>query len=130
MLNPKIEARRSAINGIGLFAKADIHEGEIIWKDDESVIKFKMSEVENLQPKLIDFIIKFVGSTKNDYIYLDTDEAIHLNHSCVPNTGLASDGLTEIALREIKMDEEVTINYLDFPVNKELGFTCNCEKHR
>ena len=129
MLSPKIEARKSEINGIGLFAKSDITKGEVVWKDDDSVIKFKMSEIQGLQPQLQEFIIKYVGSTLDEKIHLDTDEGIHLNHSCDPNTGLADDKLTEIALRDIKKDEEITINYLDFPVNKELDFDCKCEKH-
>ena len=126
MLSSKIEARKSLIHGIGLFAKCEISKGTVVWKDDESVIKFQYSDVKNLNPKLRDFIIKYVGSGDNNNIHLDTDQGIHLNHSCQPNIGIASDGLTEIALRNLRKDEEVAINYLDFTVNKELGFNCTC----
>lgn len=130
MLSSKVEARKSTIHGIGLFAKCDISKGTILWEDDDSVIKFRYNDVENLNPKLRDFIIKYVGSGDKNNIHLDTDQGIHMNHSCQPNNGIASDGLTEIALRDIKNDEEITINYLDFPINKELDFKCNCARHK
>jgi len=130
LLSSNIEARKSLIHGIGLFAKCDIPKGAVVWEDDDSVIKFQYSDVEHLNPKLRDFIIKYVGSGDKNNIHLDTDQGIHLNHSCQPNTGIASDGLTEIALRDIKKDEEITINYLDFPINKELDFKCNCTRHK
>ena len=129
MLNHNVEARKSRINGIGLFANDDIKRGEIIWSLDDTVIQFTLDDIKNIPEKLQEFILRYVGSY-GEILTLDTDQSIFLNHSCTPNVGLAKDGITEIAIKDIKMGDELTINYLDFSINKILDFKCNCVKHK
>ena len=64
-------------------------------------------------------------------------KASKLNHHCIPNCGYVINGgrFRLIAIRKIRKDEELTINYLKFPcltekkdtnISHRFGFVCEC----
>lgn len=74
---------------------------------------------------------------KNKSSFLFT--ATLLNHSCIPNTifGIVDDIFIFQAIRNIKVGEEITDNYIDITSSKKVrqkhlldqyGFVCNCER--
>ena len=54
----------------------------------------------------------------------DPSEWAPQNHSCDPNTGI--DGLNVIALRNIKKNEELTLDYSQFLDENMEPFQCQC----
>ena len=92
--------------GLGIFSVLAVKKDTVIWKKiavDTDINKYPQS-----------YLAKY--AVYNDGTpYLCTDLANFMNHSCDPNT----DG--EIAIRDIKQDEELTYDY-----NDEEDFVCSC----
>nr|HET6901610.1 SET domain-containing protein [Ktedonobacteraceae bacterium] len=113
ILHPKIEVRDSSIEGKGLFAKEPFKKGE----------KFKVTSGEHpwiiMADKEFQEYIKTVHSY--DAVYLgngkqrvstvsrEEDPSNYGNHSCDPNIASVDD--EKIALRDIAVGEELTIDY-------------------
>jgi len=100
----KIYESKSDIHGIGLFAKKYIKKGEVI-----ALIKGKILYRIVVDKKTSSSGPNWIGIGKNKWInpkmYFD-----HINHSCNPNAGIKG-SKTVVALRDIKMNEEITIDY-------------------
>ena len=54
----------------------------------------------------------------------EEDIKLYNNHSCDPNCGMRGE-ITFVALRNIKVDEELTIDYA-FIDNEDYSFVCHC----
>jgi SET domain-containing protein len=100
-------AKYSKIEGIGLFTNKSLKEGERI--------KCKSPEISKENYKLL----KKSLSKKDRELFLITDDKVYdvrdnllryFNHSNNPNMDWGN-GLIIIALRNIKTNEELTINY-------------------
>jgi SET domain-containing protein len=122
-LSPKAEARTSAIQGMGIFAKSKVAKGEtlsvlggvIVHIDEIKTYRETMGHI-GLQ---IDTQFFIVPTTRAELPIKGT-----VNHSCAPNTGL-SNSITFVALREIEPGEECTFDY----ATSETYFTpfaCHC----
>ncbi|HEY8767058.1 MAG TPA: SET domain-containing protein-lysine N-methyltransferase [Dehalococcoidia bacterium] len=123
-LNPKIEVRPSAIEGRGLFAKEDIHEGEPIVLMGGQVL----TDEEFRSLKLTKYSAAAIG--EGLHILLDTpNPAEYGNHSCDANTWMA-DEVTTAAKRRIRPLEEVTIDYAVFTATEDWSMPCNCNSAR
>ena len=104
--SPKIEVRKSPIEGVGLFAKEEIYKGEIISiKTGHIVNRDQLKKVEKecgdywMQVRDDIFLTPL---TKDEAI----ETALYINHSCDPNAGVDGDiGL--VAMRNIKAGEEI-----------------------
>ena len=57
----------------------------------------------------------------------DPSEWAPQNHSCDPNT--AFDGLNVLALKSIKLTEELTLDYAEFLDENMEPFNCKCGSH-
>ena len=98
--SPKVEKRKSAIEGRGLFAKARIEKGETV------VVKGGYILTRNQR----DLIGKALGPSEiqitEDLFIGPTTAAereggmMHLNHSCEPNLGIQGQ-IVYVALRDI-----------------------------
>jgi hypothetical protein len=126
-VDPRLERRRSPIQGTGLFATAPIRRGEIvtIWggtlfSDDElhAGIARPMSCVP-----IIDGL--HLGSFKDQPESLDE----FMNHSCDPNLWL-QDEVTLVAMRDIAEGEEVTIDYALWETDPGWRMKCLCHSPR
>jgi hypothetical protein len=108
--SPKVEKRKSPIEGRGLFAKAVIKKDEIV------VVKGGYVLTRNQR----DEIGRELGPSEiqvTEDLFIGPATAIereggmmHLNHSCEPNLGLQGQ-IVYVALRDIAIDEELTVDY-------------------
>ena len=121
-LSPKVEIRDKAIDGKGLFAKEDINKDEIVFIQGGHILtkdKIYTSGVINSYHPISD--LYYLGALNKD----EEDKIkLYENHSCNPNVGLHGE-ITFIAMRDIKKDEELTIDYA-FIDNEDYEFKCNC----
>lgn len=125
-ISPKVEVRNSSSHGLGLFAKESINEGEVvvIWGGDfmdtveAQKAKQKGQAIQQIEENLWDV---FDHATRND------DPSYNHNHSCDPNTWM-QDEVTISARRNIKQEEELTIDYATFVLdeNWKLPGECKC----
>ncbi|MEO8403147.1 MAG: SET domain-containing protein-lysine N-methyltransferase [Chitinophagaceae bacterium] len=119
----------NSIAGFGIYAARDIKEGEVIFTGEERaqriVTKRYVQSNWNEEQKL----------NFRRYAYAISDEVFVLwdenptewapqNHSCDANTGL--EGLNVIALTDINMNEELTLDYSQFLDENMEPFECKC----
>ena len=110
--SPKVEVRKSGIEGRGVFAKEKIFKGGIVF--DFSKGNGKMisnSEMDKLCAEGRDYGIQigedlFFAATENS----EMEAGDYLNHSCDANLGIR-DSLKMIAMRDIEPGEEVAFDY-------------------
>jgi len=108
--SPKVEKRKSPIEGRGLFARRKIEAGEIVVvKGGYILTKAQRDEIgRKLGPSEIQVTEDlFIGPTSKRQ---REGGMMHLNHSCEPNLGLQGQ-VVYVALRNIEIDEELTFDY-------------------
>lgn len=118
MLCVKTKLKESKINGIGLFADQEISKNTIVWhfNDGLSYNEYTKEEWDNLRIKLnpesFRQISKYAYVLKGEDTHnIDLDDARFINHSTNPNTLIVKRNL--IAIKDIKKEEEITMNYID-----------------
>lgn len=122
-----VVARKSLIEGVGVFAGRRFSEGEVVLVIDTSRV---VDEAHPLRPER--------GDQEDHCAYLQDGRVVllgvperHLNHSCDPNSYLntVADELRVIARRSIEAGEEITLDYL---INTHEGsrWRCNCGTDR
>jgi SET domain-containing protein len=125
--DPRIEVRRSAINGDGIFASRTIREGEII----VIVGGVVMTEAEFDAFQATHSLYNFIQIDKQLYLVEDPETTQSLegfvNHSCDSNAWM-DDEVTLAARRDIEAGEEVTVDYALFTTqfNWMLDNRCHC----
>ncbi|MCL4703797.1 SET domain-containing protein-lysine N-methyltransferase [bacterium] len=134
MLNPKVELKQSVIQGMGIFAKEFIKEGEIVWWEtpEEQAKRFIVTrEVvaswpEELQRKFLNYAYQI-----SEGIYygpengVSNDPADSTNHSCDPNTWFVDDNAMS-ARRDIMPGEEITYDYAMSEIEEDFILVCGC----
>jgi len=121
--------RRTSIAGYGIYAKAEITRGEIIFRGEEKphrlISRQWMEHNWNEQEKKL-FRQYALPISTEIYIYWDEDPTVWApqNHSCRPNT--IYDGLNVIALRDIRKGEELTLDYSHLLDESAAPFDCTC----
>src|SRR6266513_1905311 len=106
--SPKTEVRESKIHGRGLFATADIAEGEVVAVKGGHIISREQMR-ERIAPQLGPVEIQ-IGDDL--FIAPVTDEEregsmLYSNHSCNANLGMRGE-ITFVAMRDIRAGEELT----------------------
>ena len=109
----------SAIHGLGVFAIAPIVKGTPVWRFAKGLdMEFPPDIVETLPAHVRTFFAHYGYLDRNlQRIILCFDDARFVNHSDMPN--VATDyarhpyGL-DVALRDIKAREELTMDYAGF----------------
>ena len=124
-INPKLRIDDSNINGKGMFTKCDIKKGEILVRWGGTFVNER--ELTNFNKDR--FLIFQVD--KNCWIvepkYFPEDDSYYMNHSCDPNTWM-NDGVTFVAMGDIKKDEEITIDYAMFESESYISkWGCHCK---
>ena len=107
-LNPRLEVHLAASKGLGLYTRANIHEGEEVIRWGGTIFTRK----EILNGKVNPETIAIIG---HDLYLADPIGTLPmldypLNHSCDPNLWM-KDEITLIARRQIEQDEELTADY-------------------
>lgn len=116
-----IYIRNSNIEGKGVFAGEDIKKGENVQYFKG---KKKFHIVENKKDSTSDRYTNWLGIEKNKWI--DVIYPLqYTNHSCNPSSGIKGK-VTIVALRDIKKDEEITIDYSTTECDDLWEMKCNC----
>lgn len=119
----------NAIAGFGIYAARDIKEGEIIFAGEEKsqriTTRRHVSGNWNEDQKL-NFRRYAYALSEEVFVLWDEDPAewAPQNHCCEANTGL--DGLNVVALTDIAINEELTLDYSDFLDENMEPFECKC----
>lgn len=130
-LNSKAEARKSGIEGTGVFAKEAIREGETVGVLGGVIVpREEIGEYRKLMTQVGIQIDKdfFIVPTERE----ELERQGVFNHSCEPNIGF-SNSVSFVAMRDIKPEEELVFDYA-FCETAYDGFECrcgtpNCRKH-
>jgi len=119
MLTVKTSLKEFKGKGIGLVAEEFIKKGRVVWTFNPIVdILLKKKDV----PKgMEEFYETYAVKRSKDRLFLNTDNARFINHSKNPNTKSLGAEKENIAVREIKPGEEITINYeqIEQPIDFE-----------
>ncbi len=125
--DPRIEIRKSAISGDGVFARQPIQKGEVVMIVGGRV----MTDSEFADFQATHSLYNFIQIDKKLYLVEDPEIAQSLegwmNHSCDSNTWM-EDEVTLVARRDIEAGEEVTVDYALFTTrsNWMLDKRCHC----
>jgi D-alanine-D-alanine ligase-like ATP-grasp enzyme len=119
----------NSIAGFGIYAARDIKEGEVIFPGEERahriVTKRYVDNNWNEDQKL-NFRRYAYALSEEVFVLWDENptEWAPQNHSCDANTGL--EGLNVVALADIQMGEELTLDYAQFLDENMEPFDCKC----
>lgn len=115
-----VVVKKSKIQGKGVFANKNFHQGEVILEIDDS-------HVVKEESKLTKYQKEFVADYLPDKIVLMQSPERYINHSCEPNVYVKTiNGIRQVlAMRKIKKGEEILF---DYEINADYGgaFTCHC----
>ena len=123
--SPKTEVRESKIHGRGLFATADIAEGEVVAVKGGHIISREQVR-EQVTPRLgpveiqigDDLFITPVTQGQRD------GSMLYSNHSCNANLGMRGE-ITFVALRDIRAGEELTHDWATTD-DDDYSLQCKC----
>lgn len=116
-----VEVRKSKIRGSGVFLIKPL-------KKDEKIFRFSNNLIPiNHKPGCHCKICCRCINLKNDLWLYPKDSIFgwNLNHSCHPDAYFK--GRDIFALRNLKMGEEVTIDYSTTNIDKKWKMKCNCQ---
>lgn len=121
-MNRRTTTKKSTIEGIGTFAAKKIKKGELVLTTDGKFILDK-----TLDHTVNSDLLEICFQTSKDYHYCPKSKEnmngiFCVNHSCDPNCGI-EDGTNLIALRDIKIGEEIIYDYCMTDANFE-GLLC------
>ena len=116
----KIYVGKSGIDGNGMFAGEDIELGARI-----AVIKGDAVKKKAKSPAESKIIGNWIGISNQRYMKTEGTPFRYIKHSCDSNAAITGTK-TLVALRTIKKDEEITIDYSMTDADPHWGITCHC----
>lgn len=128
--SPKIYAANSSIQGLGVFAREDIKEGEVI--EEAPLILIPEDQLSDLtKTRLLEYY--FAWGHKFSEAAIGLGYASLYNHSYEPNARYIKDvenGLLRfVAIKNISQDQEIVVNYNGHPDDKtKLWFEARLER--
>lgn len=125
----KYRIKGTAIAGYGIYATCDIARGDIIFKGEgrsqRIITRRSVADNWNEADQLIFRRYAYPLSRELFLLWDDNPaEWAPQNHSCQPNT--AYNGLDVVALRAIRLGEELTLDYATFLDENMEPFDCQC----
>jgi len=116
-------ADESKIAGKGLFTSKSIKKGDVafVMKGPKFVFHPKNREESMATPNI-------VGLDKDLYIE-PISPYVFINHHCEPNLAVGDDGVSYIALRDIKAGEELTFDY-SISEYSDWDMPCSCSSKK
>lgn len=115
MLVVKTVLKEAEGKGVGLFADQDIKKGQTVWTYSP-IIDVKVKK-DSIPEEAKEFFHTYAVDHGGDYLYLNTDNARFINHASDPNTKSLGSFKDNIAVRDIRKGEEITIDYGEIDVN-------------
>jgi hypothetical protein len=127
----KTKILQSPIEGKGYFADEDIPIGTIIYFYGENDKRFSKEEFEKLEKNEKDRLLEFAVEDEFGN-WVETCTGPYTNHSCDPNIMplFISGYYTDIAVKDIKKGDEITIDYSQFFSSTKWKMECNCGTKR
>ncbi len=117
----KIYIGDSQFAGKGVFAKRLIKKGEIVF-----IVKGKEKKLVVTNEKNALYGDRWIAVDKNTWIDpFPTNPWYFINHSCNPNVGVKG-RVTLRAMKDIKKDEEITLDYSSNEPEKLWWMRCFC----
>lgn len=119
----------NSIAGFGIYASRPIRKGEVIFTGEEKaqrIVSKRFVEKNWSEEQKLNFRRYAYAVSEEVFVLWDEDPAewAPQNHSCEANTGL--EGLNVIALRSVKKNEELTLDYSQFLDETMEPFQCKC----
>jgi SET domain-containing protein len=119
----------NSIAGFGIYATRAIKKGDVIFYGEEKaqrIVTKRFIEKNWSEEQKLNFRRYAYAISDEVFILWDDNpsEWAPQNHSCDANTGI--DGLNVIALRNIKKNEELTLDYAQFLDENMEPFQCKC----
>ena len=106
---------KSKIQGVGVFAKENVTKGQQIKKvRPEFEMRFDKKNLPQMPLALANFIQTHSWEDDKDIYVMGIDNEKYMNHSTDPNVNAEG-----IALKDIKIGDEITIDYRDFDDSME-----------
>jgi len=104
----------SPIHGTGVFAAEHITKGTITWQLHPVYDLIIFKENMPLVPSFVrEYLERFAFTDKAGNKVLCGDNDKFMNHSDTPNQHGDLNTMTDTALRDIEIGEELTVNYFD-----------------
>ena len=106
----------SEIEGLGVYAREPIRQGQLIWRFDPRIDRMiSLDSFGDADIRLSDFLNRYTYIPPYDrsICILDGDEGRYMNHSESPNTDFASID-AGYAIRDIPVGVEITCDYREF----------------
>jgi len=126
-VNPKVELRHGK-TCLGLFTKAPVKKNEIVVGWSGHVVH--VSQMERLMPECDrQYILQIADGLFQVPMFRKFNEkADFVNHSCDPNCGFLDSSVILVAMRDIKVGEELTFDYAMTGTISGVGdeFECTC----
>ncbi len=123
----KTKIKESSVHGIGLFADQHIPKGTEIWQFTPGFDqKFTREQILSFPDLLQIYMYNYSWRSKKTRLYcFSADNGKYFNHSDTPNVLSeyrdGEDEVAVIALRDIKIGEELLDNYLSFEDEESEG---------
>lgn len=123
--------RYSEATGYGIYATADIKEGDVVYEGEGRAQRMvTRSHVLSHWTEEEQKVFRRYAYPVSDEVFVlweeDPAQWAPQNHSCNPNTTFS--GLNLIALRDIKPEEELTVDYATFCNEDMEPFDCQCNR--
>jgi D-alanine-D-alanine ligase-like ATP-grasp enzyme len=125
----KYIVKGNALSGYGIYAAENLNPGDIIYVGEEKPHRLVTKKFidENWSEDEKESFRKYAWPV-GDEVYILWDNApsewAPQNHSCDPNSEYA--GLNVVAIKEIPVGEEITLDYTTFLNSEMESFICNC----
>lgn len=121
--------RGNSISGFGIYANRHIKKGEIVFQGEERqhrIVTRQYVEQHWNEEQKLNFRRYAYALSSEVFVLWDDNPAewSPQNHSCHANTGM--DGLNVVALRNIRIHEELTLDYSSFLDETMEPFECRC----
>ncbi|MGB4076223.1 MAG: SET domain-containing protein-lysine N-methyltransferase [Minisyncoccia bacterium] len=116
----RVYVKESSIQGRGLYASESIPRGKIIERINGARVRRRPRS-----PHEAKRIMNWVGIGKETWIKTAGTPFRYINHSCEPNAAIIGTK-TVIAVRNIKKDEEISIDYSMTDADPLWSMKCSC----
>lgn len=125
----RYQRRGDAVSGFGIYATLAITAGDVVFPGEERPHRIvTRSHVESTWQTGDQKVFRSYAYPLSEEVYVLWDEDAEnwapQNHSCDPNTGFR--GLDIVALRDIALGEELTLDYATFCSETMTPFDCCC----
>ena len=118
----KLYKKKSDINGNGLYIAEPAKKGETI-----GYIHGPIEIIRHFTPKLAKATLDWIGVGRYSWIDTSDSEYRFINHSCNPNVAIVTKRKV-VALRNLKKDEEITMDYSLTEADEGWSINCSCKE--